>query len=99
MKKNIRDSMTKNRICLTSAFQHSLKPIAEKLIEVGILPKGTHDHSPTPIEIIQCFESYIGLMDDQSRLEEKCDEFLSALTDAGGPAAEAANFLRKEWEM
>ena len=97
LKQKLEDVLTKNQVSLKNAFQLSLQNISAELHQVGIITKFVQEE-PTYDKIIRCFLAGIAFIDDQSKLEERCDKFLSALSNAGGPVTDAVSMLRKEWK-
>ena len=78
-------------------FKLSLSSISDELYQARIITQDIHI-SPAYDEIIGSFISDISFIDDFSQLQERCNRFLSALSNVGGPVADAAHFLRKEWD-
>ena len=97
VKQKLEDVLTNNQVSLKRAFQLSLPNISDELLQVGIITKFVQEE-PTYEKIIGSFLAGIAFIDNQSKLEERCDKFLSALSNVGGPVADAADMLRKEWE-
>ena len=97
MIKNIKQVLTKNQVNLNEVFRLSINDIANELLQIGIITKSVQAE-PTYDKIIGSFLVGIAFMDNQSKLEERCDKFLSALSNVGGPVADAADMLRKEWK-
>ena len=97
LKQKLEDVLTKNQVFLKRAFQLSLPNISDELLQVGIITKFVQEE-PTYDKIIGSFLTGIAFIEDQSKLEERCDRFLSALSNIGGPVADAADMLRKEWK-
>ena len=97
MIKNIKQVLMENQVILNEVFQLSLNDITNELLQIGIITKSVKVE-PTYDKIIGSFLVGIAFIDDQSKLEERCDKFLSALSNVGGPVADAVNMLRKEWK-
>ena len=98
IKKKIKDTITKRHVILKDIFSLSLRSISDELFQVRIITKDIN-RSPTYDGIIQSFLLGLTLIEDQSQLRKRCDTFLTALTNVGGPASDAAEILRKEWEQ
>ena len=97
VKQKLEDVLTKNQVSLKRAFQLSLPNISDELLQVGIITKFVQEE-PTYDKIIGSFLAGIAFIDDRFKLEERRDKFLSALSNVGGPVADAVCMLRKEWK-
>ena len=97
VKKKLKDVFIDNQVPLKRVFQLSLSSISHELYQVRIITQAVHK-SPTYDGIIGSFISGISFIDSLSQLEERCNKFLSALSNVGGPVARAANKLREEWD-
>ena len=97
-KRKLKGVLTKHHADLSNACQHSHTTIADELLQVGIIT----DHvqtSPTYDSMIGNFQSGMRLRSTQSELEEYCGKFLEALSNVGGPVADAADKLQEEWTL
>ena len=97
VKQKLEDVFIDNQVPLKKAFQLSLRSVSDELYQARIITQDIHK-SPTYDDIIGSFISGISFIDNLSQLEERCDKFLSALSNVGGPVADAADMLRKEWD-
>ena len=95
-KQKVKDVLTKHQVDLTHVCQYSYTAIANELLQVGII---THDvqKSPTYDSMIGSFLSGMRLRSTQSELEEHCVKFLKALSNVGGPVADAAVMIKEKW--
>ena len=84
---------------MKEAFRLSLSSISDQLLQVGIITQDIHRSSPSYDDIIDSFLSSLTFIRKQSGLKKKCDTFLSALSNFGGPVARAAGMLRDEWDQ
>ena len=90
--------MTKHQVDLTDAFQYSCLAIANQLLEVGIITCEVQE-SLTYDSIIGSFRSGMSFKSTQSDLEEYCVKFLKALSNVGGPVADAAVMIQEKWTL
>ena len=98
MKKTIKQVLTQHQVDLNDVFDLSLKSISNELLQVGIIPQDVHK-SPTYDKIIGSFLSGINFIRNQSEVEKRIKKFLSALTNVGGPVADASAMIQEEWEL
>ena len=87
-----------NQVALKKAFRLSMGSILDQLLQAGIITRDMHRSSPTYDDIIDIFLADIIFIQKQSDLKKKCDTFLSALFNTGGPVARAAGMLRDKWD-
>ena len=97
IKQKLEDVFIDNQVSLKRAFQLSLRSVSDELYQARIITQDIHK-SPTYDDIIGSFISGISFINNLSQLEERCDKFLSALSNVGGPVADAADMLREEWD-
>ena len=76
--------------------QDILKDIARELSQANIITK-TVQKAPTYDAVIGNFSSGIKLKRSSSDIERHCVKFLTALSNVGGPVADAADMLKEEW--
>ena len=88
-KRKLKEVLTKHQVDLTDTFQYYDHSIANQLLEVGIIA-GEVKKSPTYDSMIGSFRSGMSFKSTQSDLEEYCVKFLKALSNVGGPVADAA---------
>ena len=81
---------------MSGVFEHSLGAIANELLQIGIITRAVKK-SVTYDKMIETFVSAMGLKCTMSDLEEHCVKFLKALSNVGGPVANAADVIQKEW--
>ena len=90
--------MTEHQVALTDACQYSLTPMANELLEVGIITRDVQK-SPTYDSMIGNFQSGMSVRCTKSELEKHCVKFLQALSNVGGPVADAAFMIKDEWTL
>ena len=88
--------MTNKEDALSGVFEHSLGAIANHLLQVGIITREVKK-SATYDSMIDTFISAMGLKCTMSDLERHCVKFLKALSNVGGPVADAADVIQEEW--
>ena len=88
----------KNQVALKRAFSLSLSDISDELLQVGIISKSVQK-SPSYDDIIGSFLAGLTFIRRQSKLKERCDTFIAALSNVGGPVADAVDMLKEEWEQ
>ena len=94
----IEDVLMKNQVALKRAFSLSLGDISDELLQVGIISKSVQK-SPSYDDIIGSFLAGLTFIRRQSKLKERCDTFIAALSNVGGPVADAVDMLKEEWEQ
>ena len=98
VKEKVKDVLVKNQVDLKEAFRLSLQSIADQLLQVGIISQDIH-RSPSYDDIIGSFLAGLTFISNDAKLMERCDMFLSALSNVGGPVADAVDMLREEWKQ
>ena len=98
VKEKIEDVLLKNQVALKRAFSLSLSDISDELLQVGIISKSVQE-SPSYDGIIGSFLAGLTFIINDAKLMERCDMFLSALSNVGGPVADAVDMLREEWRQ
>ena len=98
IERRLGDVLRRRQVALNNIFDLSIGSIANELYQVGIITQDVH-RSPTYDTIIRCFLASISIIGTQSEIENKCGKFLTALSNVGGPVADVADILRKEWEQ
>ena len=98
IKKRLGDVLRSHQVNLNDIFNLSMSSIANELYQVGIITQDVH-RSPTYDTIIQSFLVSVKLLRSQPEVENKCNKFLTALSNVGGPVADAADMLREDWEQ
>ena len=88
----------KNQVALKRAFSLSLSDISDELLQAGIISKSVQE-SPSYDDIIGSFLAGLTFISNDTKLMERCDIFLSALSNVGGPVADAVDMLREEWKQ
>ena len=86
--------MKKNYAKLTRLFKSALKPLADELLEGGIITRDVQTN-PTSDTIINCFLSGFVFKDDLEEIEEYCVRFFNAFYEIRGPYVDAANKLKE----
>ena len=97
-KRKLKEVLTKHQVDLTEAFQYSCLAIANQLLEVGIITREVQE-SPTYNTMIGSFRSGMSFKRTLSDIEEHCVKFLKALSNVGGPVADAAVMIQEEWTL
>ena len=97
-KQKLKEVLTKHQVNLTNAFQYYGHSIANQLLEVGIIA-GEVKKSATYDSMIGSFQSGMSFKGTQSDLEDHCMKFLKALSNVGGPVADAAVFIQEKWTL
>ena len=98
VKEKIKDVLVKNQVSLKEAFRLSLQSISDQLLQVGIISQDIH-RSPSYDDIIGSFLAGLTFIRRQSKLKERCNTFIAALSNVGGPVADAVDMLKEEWEQ
>ena len=97
-KRMLKEVLTMHHVDLTDACQYSHTAIANELLQVGIITRDVQI-SPTYDSMIGSFLSGMRFRSTQSELEGHCVKFLKALSNVGGPVADAAGKLQEEWAL
>ena len=98
VKGKIKDVLIKNQVSLKEAFRLSLLSISDELLQVGIISQDIH-RSPSYDDIIGSFLAGLTFIHRQSKLKERCNTFIAALSNVGGPVSDAVDMLKEEWEQ
>ena len=99
VKKKLENVLKENQVTLHDVFietQETLNDIARALSAVNIIGRAVQ-REPTYESIIGSFINGMKLKDDISDIEEHCVKFLTALSDVGGPVADASDMIKKKW--
>ena len=91
--------LKKQYTLLNDALESSLKDVANKMFEKGLISKVVKN-SPTYDSVINEFQAGMRCMKDITQLEEYCQNFLDCLYygSQGGPATFAAHNLAEKWK-
>ena len=98
VKGKIKDVLMKNQVSLKEAFRLSLQSISDQLLQAGIISQDIH-RSPSYDDIIGSFLAGLTFIRRQTKLKERCNTFIAALSNVGGPVADAVDMLKEEWEQ
>ena len=99
IKKNLHQVLHDNQVVLSEIFDvtpETLTEIARELSQVNIITNAAQK-KPTYDAIVEMFRAGLKLKKSLSDIEGRCVKFLTALSNVGGPVADAADMLRDEW--
>ena len=99
MKKELHKVLNENQVVLNEIFAatpETLAEIAREMNAVNIITKAVKEN-PAYDAIINSFVSGMKLRRDISKVEEHCKKFLKALSNVGGPVADAGEMIETEW--
>ena len=96
VKRELQKVLNKNQVVLNEVFAIALKSIARELLQAGIVNRAVYK-SPTYDAIIDSFVNGMKLRNEISGVEEYCKTFLKALSNAGGPVADAGEMIETKW--
>ena len=97
--KTLQSVLRKKYTLLNDALESSLKDVANKMFEKGLISKRVKD-SPTYDSVIHEFQAGMRCVKDITQLEEHCQNFLDCFYygSQGGPALFAAQNLAEKWK-
>ena len=81
---------------LSDQLSRCLSEVADEMYRHKLISKSVRN-KPTVHNVIDEFESGMGLIDDIPKLWEHCQLFLQCLSSQGGPIEVAAQKLGKTW--
>ena len=99
MKKELHKVLNENQVVLNDIFTETpetLAEIAREMNAVKIIGKAVKE-KPAYDAIINSFVNGMKLRSEISKVEEHCNKFLKALSNAGGPVADAGEMIKTEW--
>lgn len=80
---------------LKRLLNDALDDFAGEMLEKGLISR-TLARDPSYSKIMDQFISFMGLMSEQSEVEEHCTSFIRVLHCMGGPIAKAGELIKKQ---